>query len=51
MNKNKLEVKRLILVGDRKNYIIPFSPGVNIIYGDAYTGKSSILKIINIIYK
>ena len=42
-----LLIKRLILIGHRKNYIIPFHPGVNIIYGDAVTGKSSILRIIH----
>lgn len=40
-------IERLILVGHRKNYITPFNPGVNIIYGDADTGKSSILELIN----
>src|ERR1035437_3886481 len=38
---------KLILVGKRKNYSVPFSPGVNIIYGDADTGKSSILELIS----
>jgi len=46
MNSNDLQIDRLILVGYRKNYTVPFYPGVNIIYGDADTGKSSILKII-----
>lgn len=41
-----MKIEKLILVGHRKNYIVPFNPGVNIIYGDADTGKSSILKII-----
>lgn len=41
-----LGIKRLILIGHRKNYTITFHPGVNIIYGDADTGKSSILRII-----
>lgn len=40
-------INQLILVGNRKEYPIPFHPGVNIIYGDADTGKSSILDIIN----
>ncbi|MBL4798382.1 MAG: hypothetical protein JKY50_13275 [Oleispira sp.] len=40
-------INQLILVGHRKEYTIPFHPGVNIIYGDADTGKSSILDIIN----
>jgi len=41
-----LRINQLILIGHRKNYTIPFHPGVNIIYGDADTGKSSILRII-----
>lgn len=40
-------IKKLVLTGHRKNYVIPFHPGVNIIYGDGDTGKSSILRIIN----
>lgn len=40
-------VQRLILVGHRKNYIVPFNRGVNIIYGDSTTGKSSVLELIN----
>lgn len=47
MPKSKgLLIKQLILVGHRKSYSVPFYPGVNIIYGDADTGKSSILRII-----
>lgn len=42
-----LNIDFLHLVGHRKNYTIPFSPGVNIIYGDSDTGKSSILEFIN----
>jgi len=41
-----MKIEKLILVGHRKDYIVPFYPGVNIIYGDADTGKSSILKLI-----
>jgi len=41
-----LMIKNLILKGRRKDYIVPFSPGVNIVYGDADTGKSSILRMI-----
>lgn len=40
-------VRQLILVGYRKEYRIPFHTGVNIIYGDSATGKSSILELIN----
>lgn len=42
-----LSIIRLILVGARKNYVIPFNPGVNIVYGDSDTGKSSILEFIS----
>lgn len=46
-NKTNILIKQLILVGYRKDYIVPFNPGVNIIYGDSTTGKSSILELIN----
>lgn len=41
-----LLLKNLILHGHRKNYLVPFYPGINIIYGDADTGKSSILRLV-----
>lgn len=41
-----LLLKNLILVGHRKDYRVQFNPGINIIYGDADTGKSSILKLV-----
>ncbi|TFW06299.1 hypothetical protein E4K72_10275, partial [Oxalobacteraceae bacterium OM1] len=47
MKTSTLLLSRLILVGHRKNYIVPFQPGLNIIYGDSATGKSSILECIN----
>jgi hypothetical protein len=40
-------IEKLIIVGRNKNYIVPFSSGLNIIYGDSDTGKSSILNIID----
>lgn len=40
-------VKQLVLHGYRKNYVIPFKEGINIIHGDADTGKSSILRLIH----
>jgi DNA repair ATPase RecN len=43
----KLIINKLVLVGYDKNYIIPFHPGINIIYGDSDTGKSSILNLID----
>jgi hypothetical protein len=45
--KPSILISQLILVGHRKNYITRFTPGVNIIYGDSTTGKSSILELIN----
>jgi len=46
-NYSSLIINQLILIGHRKNYVVPFNPGVNIIYGDSDTGKSSILELIN----
>ncbi|SOY94512.1 conserved hypothetical protein [Cupriavidus taiwanensis] len=46
-NRPTLVINKLVLVGRRKNYEIPFEQGVNIIYGDSATGKSSILECIN----
>jgi hypothetical protein len=43
----KLKINYLILVGTNKNYVVPFNSGLNIIYGDSDTGKSSILNLIN----
>lgn len=40
-------VNQLIVVGTKKNYTVDFNPGVNIIYGDSATGKSSILNLID----
>lgn len=45
--KSFMNINRLILVGHRKNYTTTFFPGVNIIYGDSDTGKSSILEFVN----
>jgi len=42
-----IEIQLLHLSGTRKNYSIPFYSGVNIIYGDSDTGKSTILEFIN----
>ena len=41
-----LLLKNLILHGHRKDYRVKFKPGINIIYGDADTGKSSILRLV-----
>ena len=46
-NRPTFVVNKLVLVGRRKNYEVPFEQGVNIIYGDSATGKSSVLECIN----
>lgn len=43
----KLKVNHLVLVGTQKDYVVEFKTGLNIIYGDSDTGKSSILSLIN----
>lgn len=40
-------IHQLVVVGTRKNYTVNFNAGVNIIYGDSATGKSSILDLID----
>lgn len=45
--KPNISIASLNLIGYRKNYTIPFYPGINIIYGDSDTGKSSVLEFIN----
>lgn len=52
MNSNNkgILIDRLVLVGRRKNYVIPFKSGLNIIYGDSATGKSSVLECINYLF-
>lgn len=49
MNNNSpsLIINKLTLSGHRKNYIVAFHRGLNVIYGDSDTGKSSILNLIN----
>lgn len=42
-----LLINQLVVVGRRKNYVVGFNRGVNIIYGDSATGKSSILNLID----
>ncbi|MEI8571256.1 hypothetical protein U737_03125 [Methylomonas sp. LW13] len=41
-----LLLQNLILHGHRKDYRVTFHPGINVIYGDADTGKSSILRLV-----
>lgn len=43
----RLVLHKLVLVGARKNYEVKFHEGLNIIYGDFDTGKSSILNLVN----
>jgi hypothetical protein len=40
-------INQLVVVGRNKDYKVNFNPGVNIIYGDSATGKSSILNLID----
>lgn len=50
MKANGILIEKLVFSGSRKNYIIPLKPGLNIIYGDSATGKSSILECINYLF-
>lgn len=43
-------INHLIVVGTKKNYTVNFNAGVNIIYGDSATGKSSILNLIDYLF-
>ncbi|WP_408895336.1 hypothetical protein [Paenibacillus taichungensis] len=43
----KLVINKLILKGHEKDYVVTFSLGINIIYGDSDSGKSSILNLID----
>lgn len=43
----QLIIKKLILIGVNKSYTVNFDTGINIIYGDSDTGKSSILNLID----
>lgn len=47
---SRMVVDELVLVGRRKRYSIPFRTGLNIIYGDSATGKSSVLEAINYLF-
>lgn len=51
MNNNiklpQIRLRKLVLVGTRKEYVVEFKKGLNIIYGDSDTGKSSILNLID----
>jgi len=47
MQKHILILKKLRIIGTRKNYDVIFRLGLNIILGDSDTGKSSILELIN----
>ncbi|MBJ6362487.1 AAA family ATPase [Paenibacillus sp. GCM10012307] len=42
-----IKIKKLIVEGDYYKRTFPFSPGLNIISGDSYSGKSLILKLID----
>ncbi|MDZ5456076.1 hypothetical protein [Azohydromonas lata] len=46
-NKTYLFIERLILKGIRKNYEATFTEGLNVVWGDMDSGKSSILNLID----
>ncbi len=43
----RLAFNRLLLAGPGRNYAVPFSSGVNVISGPIWTGKSSILQLLD----
>lgn len=49
MSKNSpsLIVRKLYIKGRNNNYVVNFNSGLNIIYGDSDTGKTSILNLID----
>ena len=47
MNKLKMEFKKLIIVGVEREYRCSFESGLNLIWGDLDSGKSSILSLID----
>jgi predicted nucleic acid-binding Zn-ribbon protein len=47
MNKVRMEFKRLVIIGIDREYCCEFKPGLNIIWGDLDSGKSSILNLID----
>lgn len=47
MNKIKMEFKKLIIVGVDREYQCTFQSGLNLIWGDLDSGKSSILNLID----
>jgi hypothetical protein len=47
MNKIKMEFKKLIIVGVEREYRCTFESGLNLIWGDLDSGKSSILNLID----
>jgi len=42
-----LNFKKLVIIGINKNYTCEFKPGLNLIWGDLDSGKSSILNLID----
>jgi len=47
MENISLNFKKLVIIGINKNYTCNFKPGLNLIWGDLDSGKSSILNLID----
>lgn len=45
--KNRLKIDSLTMIGSRKNYVVTFRDGFNLISGHTSTGKTSILEMID----
>ena len=46
MNSIYLEIKKVIILGIDSEYLCKFKPGLNLIWGDMDSGKSSILNLV-----
>jgi len=47
LSQHPLIVQKVTVVGYKKNYTVPFESGLNIIYGDSDTGKSTVAHLID----
>ncbi|HBG05254.1 MAG: hypothetical protein A2075_20935 [Geobacteraceae bacterium GWC2_58_44] len=46
-NRHQLIVQKVVVVGHNKNYVVDFDCGLNIVYGDSDTGKSTVAHLID----